>query len=280
LQTFFVVRKFHIERMKKAFLLLLVVVTFVSCSEYQKALNRDDITQKYYVGEKMYDAGKYNKALRLFEQIAPGYRGKPQAEKLFYMQAKASYEMKQYGMSAYLFERFIANYSRSEKVEEAWLLSGKSYAQESPKYSKDQEDTYKAIDKLQEFINIYPDSEYAEEANKIIIELNHKIEKKYFEIAKQYNTIAGFTRDYRAAIVALDNFLIDYPGTIYTEDALYYKFDSLYHLAINSVQDKKKERLEQAQSAYNALIRYKSETKYKAQADKFYEEIQQELQKS
>ncbi len=266
--------------MKKVLLLLLAIVTLVSCSEYQKALNREDIAQKYHVAEKMYDAGKYNKALRLFDQIAPSYRGKPQAEKLFYMQAKASYEMKQYGMSAYLFERFIANYPRSEKVGEAWLLCGKSYANESPKYSKDQEDTYKAIDKLQEFLNLYPDSQYADEANKIIIELNQKIEKKYFEIAKQYNTIAGYTRDYKAAIVALDNFLIDYPGTIYTEDALYYKFDSLYHLAINSVEEKKRERLEQAKSAYEALVRHNGQTKYKNQADKLYEEIKQELQKS
>lgn len=266
--------------MKKVFFFLLVALSFTSCSEYQKALNKDDVTQKYYMGEKMYEQGKYNKAIRLFEQIAPGYRGKPQAEKMFYMYAKSSYEMNQFGMAAHLFERFIGGYPNSEKIEEAWFLVGKSYANLSPRYSKDQIDTYKAIEKLQEFINRFPESEYAESANQIIISLNQTIEKKYFEIAKQYNTIAGYTRDYNAAIVALDNFLIDYPGTIYTEDALYYKFDSLYHLAVNSISSRKKERLEQAKSAYDALVRFEAESKYKDQINKMIEEINQELQKS
>jgi outer membrane protein assembly factor BamD len=266
--------------MRKIFFLLLVAITFTSCSEYQKALNRDDLTNKYYVGEKLYNEGKYNKALRLFDQMAPAYRGKPQAEKMFYMQAKSSFELKQYGMSGYLFERFVTNYPRSEKLEEAWMLSGKSFALLSPKYSKDQQDTYRAIDKLQEFINLYPESPYADEANKIIGELSLKLEKKYFEIAKQYNTIAGYTRDYKAAIVALDNFMIDYPGTIYTEDALYYKFDSMYHMAINSVPEKKNERLQLAVSAYENLLKHKSDTKYKEQADKMLSKLNEELQKS
>jgi outer membrane protein assembly factor BamD len=32
--------------------------------------------------------------------------------------------------------------------------------------------------------------------------------------------------DYKSAIVALENFVVDYPGTPYKEDALYYKLDS------------------------------------------------------
>jgi len=266
--------------MKKLFFLVLFALSLASCSEYQKTLNGDDMTKKYYLAEKLYDKGKYNKAIRLFEQMAPSYRGKPQAEKMFYMYAKASYELKQYEMAGHLFERFTTNYPRSEKIEEAWLLSGKSFAQISPRYSKEQEDTYKALEKLQEFINLYPDSEYNAEANQLVKTLSEKIEKKYFEIAKQYNTIAGYTRDYKAAIVALDNFLIEYPGTIYTEDALYYKFDSIYNMALNSVPEKKKERLEQAVSAYNTLLKYKADTKYKSQIDKMIKDIEQELQKS
>jgi outer membrane protein assembly factor BamD len=49
-----------------------------------------------------------------------------------------------------------------------------------------------------------------------------------------YNTIS----DFKSALVALDNFIADYPGTPYKEDALYYKFDSAYQLGINSVPAK------------------------------------------
>lgn len=250
-----------------------------SCSQYQKALNSEDVALKYKMADSLYAAEKYNKAIRLFEQIAPGYRGKPQAEKMYYMYAMSTYKQEQYMMSSHLFERFVAQYSFSQKAEEAWFLMGKSYAELSPRYSLDQVDTYKAIDKLQQFINKYPESEYVAEANSIVAELNRKIEKKHFENAKQYNTIAGYTRDYKAAIVALDNFLIDFPGTIYAEDALYYKFDSMYNIAINSVPDKKKDRLNQAKSAYDALVKFKAETKYKDKAQKMLAEIESELHK-
>jgi len=263
--------------MKKIFFLLFIVVCFASCSEYQKALNGEDVAKKYEIGQKMYETEKYSKASRLFEQIAPGYRGKPQAEKMFYMYAKSSYQMKRYEMSVILFERFIANYPTSEKIEEAWILMGRSYIHISPRYSLDQADTYKGINKMQEFLELYPESEHAAEISKTIVELNQKIEKKYFEIAKQYNTIAEYTLDYRASIIALDNFLLDYPGTIYTEDALYYKFDSLYKIAINSVINKKQERLEQAKEAYNILIKHNAETKYKTQANRQLRNIEIEL---
>jgi outer membrane protein assembly factor BamD len=69
--------------MKKIVSLLLLVVAFASCSEYQKALKTEDVGVKFALASKLYDAGKYNDAIRLIEQIAPAYRGKPQAEKLF-----------------------------------------------------------------------------------------------------------------------------------------------------------------------------------------------------
>ena len=69
--------------MKKIVSLLVLVLLVSSCNEYQKALKNEDIAAKFEIGTKMYDAKKYTKAIRLFEQIAPQYRGKPQAEKLF-----------------------------------------------------------------------------------------------------------------------------------------------------------------------------------------------------
>jgi outer membrane protein assembly factor BamD len=47
----------------------------------------------------------------------------------------------------------------------------------SPIYSLDQTDTYKAIDKLQAFIDTYPNSEYLSEANETVRVLQEKIRK-------------------------------------------------------------------------------------------------------
>lgn len=265
--------------MAKYLYFLLICVIITSCTPYQKAFKSEDIKLKYEVAEQLYDKGKYDKAIRLFEQIGPSYRGKPQSEKLFYMFAQSYYKTKQYYSAGYQFESFAASFPKSEKIEEASFLGAKSFYMLSPKYSLDQVDTYKSIDKLQNFINIYPNSQYLPEANILVKELREKLEKKAFEIAKGYNTIGDYMGTYNPAIKAFDNFLLDYPGTPYKEDALFYKYESAYRQAINSVQQKMQERLNFAKASYTALIKFSPETKYKKEADEMLAIIETELQK-
>lgn len=260
--------------MKKIISILFVLVLFSSCNEYQKALKKDDVAVKFEVGTKLYESGKYSKAIRLFEQIAPAYRGKPQAEKLFYMFAQSYYKTKQYYLAGYQFESFVSGYPKSEKIQEAAYLGAKSYSMLSPVYSLDQTDTFKAIDKLQSFIDTYPNSEYMAEANKTMKILSGKIEKKVYENAKGYNTIS----DFKSALIAFDNFIADYPGTSLKEDALFYKFDSAYKLSINSVSSKMEERLIVAKTAYSSLMKYNSDTKYKEKANEMFAQVEKELQ--
>ena len=260
--------------MNKFLYFLLASIVLSSCSSYQKALKSDDVAVKYAEAEKKYDAKKYNKAIRLFEQMAPAFRGKPQSEKMFYMFAQSYYKTEQYYLAGYQFESFTASYPKSEKVEEAAYLEGKSYSMLSPPYSLDQIDTVKAIDKLQTFIDAYPNSSYLPEANATLKSLTDKLEKKYYEIAKQYNTIS----DHKAALVAFDLFLSDYPGTIYKESALFYKLDSAYKLAINSIPAKMEERLRNAKMAYNNLTKFKESSTYKEKADTMLAKIDKDLQ--
>ncbi|MCK8140856.1 outer membrane protein assembly factor BamD [Flavobacterium sp. I-SCBP12n] len=261
--------------MKKIISLLLLVAIFSSCNEYQKALKSEDVAVKFEMATKLYDSGKYTKAIRIFEQIAPAYRGKPQAEKLFYMFAQSYYKTKQYYLAGYQFESFVSGYPRSEKLQEAAFLGAKSYAMLSPVYSLDQTSTNKALDKLQMFIDNYPNSQYLAEANSTVKVLSEKTEKKVYENAKGYNTIS----DYKSAIVALDNFVSDYPGTPFKEDALFYKFDSAYQLAINSIPSKMEERLLVAKAAHSNLIKFNAETKYKKLATEMLARIEKDLQK-
>jgi outer membrane protein assembly factor BamD len=261
--------------MKKLLSLLLLIAVFSSCNEYQKALKSEDVAVKFDMATKLYEAGKYSKAIRIFEQIAPAYRGKPQAEKLFYMFSQSYYKTRQYTLSGYQFESFVSSYPKSEKLQESAYLGAKSYSMLSPVFSLDQTDTNKALDKLQSFIDTYPNSEYVTEANSVVKVLSEKIEKKVYENAKGYNTIS----DFKSAIVALDNFVADYPGTPFKEDALYYKFDSAYQLAINSVPAKMQDRLIVAKTAQLNLMKFNAETKYKKVANEMLARIDKDLQK-
>lgn len=267
--------------------LLYVLLTFTilsSCSEYQKALKNEDIATKFKMGEDYYNEGKFVKANKLFAQIVPNYRGKPQAEKLMFLYSNSFYKMKDYYTAGYQFERFASSYPRSEKLEEASFLGAKSNYMLSPAYTKDQKETKKAIEKLQDFINMFPDSEYLPEANKLVQELDYKLEKKAYSIAKQYNTIS----DYPASVKSFENFMFDFPGSTLREEALYYRLDSAYKLAVNSMEYKntlnglvqlKKERLEQAKEFSNAFKKAFTSSKHLEDVNKMASVIDEELKK-
>jgi outer membrane protein assembly factor BamD len=260
--------------MKKLLVILIIALSFSSCNEYQKALKSEDVGLKFKKGEELYNAGKYSKANRLFEQIIPQYRGKPQAEKLMYLNADATYKMEQYYISGYHFERFVSAYPESEKQEEARFKSAKSYYQLSPVYSKDQADTVVAIEKLQEYINLYSESTNVTEANALVKELDFKLEKKAFEIAKQYNRIS----DYQAAMASIDNFIIDFPGTSLREEAMYVKFDSAYQLASKSIAYKQKARIEAAISHYKKFKTSYPNSEFLEEATNNYEDLLKQLE--
>ena len=160
-------------------------------------------------------------------------------------------------------------------VKFAAFLGAKSYSMLSPVFSLDQTETNKSLDKLQTFIDAYPNSTYLAEANAIVQTLSGKIQKKVYENAKGYHTVT----EYKAAIVALDNFVADYPGTPYKEDALFYKYDSAYQLGINSVPYKMEEHLPMLLFYAFNLVKFKADTKYKKTADEMLARIETDLKK-
>ncbi|MDC3051300.1 outer membrane protein assembly factor BamD [Bacteroidota bacterium] len=263
---------FSINRILKN---LAAFLFFISCNSYQKMINSKEIAPKLKAAQKYYDDGEYRRANRLYEQIIPSYRGKPQAQRLIYFFANSHYELGNYYLAAYQFESFVKSFPKSEKLDEANFMIAKCYYMLSPNYSLDQENTNEAMEKLQIFIDNYPNSIYSTEANNYIRELQIKLEKKDFEISKQYYTI----RDYKAAISSLDNFISNFPGTPYRENALYYKFISQYEIATNSVPSKRLERLEGAKDTYEAILRYYPESLFMEDISEKLDEIQKQIKK-
>lgn len=258
---------------------LVPVLLLLSCSEYQKALKSVDIQTKYTLAEKLYNEKDFKKANKLLEQIAPKYVGKPQGERVMFFLANSFFEIEDYNFSGYQFERFLKSYPRSDKASEAAFLGAKSYFLLSPRYSLDQTDTDKALIKLQNFINAYPESNYLAEANAMAKELTNKKEEKEFEIAKQFTKLGGsYILDYNiAAISSLDNFISEHPGSMFREEAFYLKLKAATNLALNSTEKKKVERIDNAKTAYNLLIKNYPESKFGEEAVKLTQMLDKEL---
>ena len=240
-------------------LLFLILLSFlmVSCNDYQKLLNSpENEVDKYNAAEEYYENGEFRRANALIEQIIPSYRGMPQGERLVFFFANSYYETRSYYSAAIQFENFIKSYPNSQRIQEAYFMEAKSYFMLSPLYTLDQDDTFTGIDKLQVFINRFPNSEYVAEALELMEQLQNKIEKKEFEVSKQYYTI----RDYTSAIKSLDNFIADNPGTIFREEALYYRWLSQYEIAVNSIESRISERVTELERSLENFLRYYPDT--------------------
>lgn len=255
------------------FLLLCISVLFGSCSQYQKVLRKDDMAKKYAFADSLYNIGKYRKALKLMEQLVPAYRGKPQAQKLMFIYADTYYKLEDYYTAGYQYERFTQAYPQSDSTEVAYYRSAKSFYQLSERFSLDQKETYRGLEKLQGFINTYPNSDKREEANALVTELRTKLERKQFETAKQYFHI----EDYKAAIESFDNFIADNPGTVFREQAFLYRLKAAYQLAIKSVPYLVQDRLATAKGYYNSFIKYYKDTDSAAEAAEINQKIEERL---
>jgi len=147
------------------FFLISCTVLCSSCTPFQVVLKESDSVAKYKMADSLYQVAiatgkkaKFRSSLKLMEQIVPLYRGKPQAEKLSYMYANTFYNLEDYFVAGYQFERFESTYPKSDSVEVAAYKSAKSYYELSPSSSLDQKDTEKGLEKLQAFVNKYPNS--------------------------------------------------------------------------------------------------------------------------
>jgi outer membrane protein assembly factor BamD len=217
------------------------------------------------------------KALKLLEQIVPVYRGKPQAEKLMYMYANTFYNLEDFYLAGYQFERFATSYPKSDSVEIASYKSAVSYYELSPRYSLDQKDTYTGLEKLQMFIDSYPDSKYRLEANEKVAQLRYKLEKKAIEVAKQYLKTGEALGSYSNAIEAFENFISDYPGSEFREDAFFGRLEAEYELANRSVPSKVNDRLLDAIEYYNDFIKYYSDSELLEKANEIKKDIDSRL---
>jgi outer membrane protein assembly factor BamD len=246
---------------------LVIIFFFTGCkSKFEKLRNSNNIAMKYQEAVKLYEKGKYSKALVLFDDLIQKYRGRAEAEDLYYFMAYTNYRLKDYTSARFHFKRFAETYPGSERAEECLFMSAYCYYVESPRSNLDQENTRKAIDELQLFIFRYPEAEKAKEAGDLIQNLRDKLERKAFDNAKLYFNM-GLADDYRAAVIALENVLKEYPDTKYAEEIEYLMMKSQYLFADNSYPNRQEKRFNEAIDYYNSFINNYPESKYRSELD-------------
>jgi outer membrane protein assembly factor BamD len=245
--------------------ILLITIAFTGCkSKFEKLRLSTDVTKKYQAAIKLYNNKDYAKALILFDDLAQRYRGRSEAEDLSYYHAYTNYKLKDYLTARYLFKSFADTYPSSAKAEECRFLAAYCFYLDSPIFTLDQENTYKAIESLQLFINLYPKSDRVTEASKLIQDLRDKLEHKSYANAKLFLIIG----DYQAAVIAFRNSEKDFPDTKYAEEMEFLTIKSQYLYAKNSLEIKQEDRYNEAIQEYERFIEKYPKSQYADEAAK------------
>jgi outer membrane protein assembly factor BamD len=255
-------------------LLILLLVVLTSCSKYQKLLKSTDNENKYEMAITYYEEKDYYRAIQLFDQLLPFFRGTERAERMAYYYANAHFEQKDYILASYYFRQFSKNFPNSKNAEEAAYMSAYCNYLESPPASLDQTVTYDAIKDLQLYINQYPKSERVAKANDLIDELRSKLETKAFGVAKLYFDM----KDYKAAVINFQNIIKDYPDTRYREIAMFYIAKAYSYYAESSIQSKKGERYQLCSEAVDNFLANYPESSFGKEARQIQKNVQKQMQ--
>jgi outer membrane protein assembly factor BamD len=240
------------------FILLISLLTSACKSEFEKIRASGDSNSIYTKALAYYDQEEYQKAQTLFELVISSFRGKKEAEEIYFKYAYTYYHLGQFILASYYFKNFATTYGTSEFREEAEFMTAYANYQMSPTFRLDQNETKQAIEGFQLFINTYPNSERVGQCNRLIDELRLKLELKAYEGAKLYFEL----REYQAAIQSLENVLKDFPDTENAEEMRFMIVRSAYLLAKNSFVEKQQERYEDTLKRANAFAKRYTNSRY------------------
>lgn len=251
---------------------MMIAVLFSSCGEYNKILKSTDYELKYSYAKKYFNMKEFTKSATLLEELVPIYKGTASAEESLYLLAQSYYGQKDYLTASQYFNTYYTTYPKGEYTELARYYSGYGLYLDSPDPRLDQTQTYKAIAELQLYLEYYPQSERAKEAQNIMFELQEKLAFKELLATRLYYNLGTYMgNNFQSSVITAQNALKNYPYSKYREEFMYYVIQSKYELALVSVEEKLQGRYRDVVDEYYNYMNEYPEGKYVKQVKKFYD---------
>ena len=225
------------------------LVAMSACNDFNRLIKSTDNEMKYEVAVDYYDRGDFNHALQLFDLLQSAYRNTPRGEDITFKTAECYFKQKDYEIASYYYNKFHTTYGFSRKAEQAAFMNAYCSYLLSPESGLDQTNTHTAIKLLKGFIERYPSSDSIPCANRLIENLEDKLETKDYNICRLFYRM----ENYSAAITSFENMLKNHPNTKHREEILYDMATTYFEYAENSIPEKQRERYESCVEQCNTL---------------------------
>ncbi len=253
---------------------LFALIVLSACSGYNKVVKGDNYERKFQLADELYNKKQYMRCVTLYEQVYQRVPKSAEGELAYYRIGKSYWAEKDYSMAGYYFGSFYQRFPFSARAEETMFLSAMCSVYNSPQFHLDQTDTELAINDLQQFINKYPNSILVDSCNKAMDKMRFKLETKDYQAIRQYSK----TENFKAAIATASTFMVDYSRSQYKEEVGYLLVKNSYLLVKNSIEEKKKQRIEETIERYRNFVLEFPDSKYKKEVGSISDAMEKQLQ--
>lgn len=260
--------------MRNILIITLAAFALISCRSQDLIRPGDSLEVAFEKAKSQYDQEKWSSAADAFETVVSIGRGTDLGQDAQFYLAESYYNSRRYLLAASEYERYTSFYPRSERRELADFKAAVSYYNMSPRYKLDQTYTREAIERFRLFVSRHPDSERVSEASEHIDELRNKLARKKYEAANFYMR----TERFQAATVYHDVVIDQYPESKWAERALVDQIEAYILYADDSVQERQKERYEEAVTSYETYLQLFPRGENRSKAEDLYDRALSEIE--
>lgn len=274
---------------KKAFSVIVSVIViglFSSCAkEFNDVYKSNDYVYRYEYAKELYTIGKYSRASLFFGDMVTLFKGTDNAEECLFLYGMSCFKAGDYESAAEIFKKYCQSYPKGRYAEFSRYYVGESLLETVPEPRLDQTPTVQAMKAYQDFLDLYPYSQYKNEAQGKLYKLQDRlVEKEYLNAKLYYNLGTYFGNctsggnNYEACIVTAQNALKEYPYTTLREDFATLIMKSKYSLAVHSIKAKQADRFQDAEDECYGFLNEYPESKERALAERYIQKCKRYTQ--
>ena len=265
-------------KFKPFFIFVVAALILTSCGEYNRILKSSDTELKFTYAKKYFEQKKYGRASSILEDIVPSLKGTAKAEEALYLLAQSFFYNKDYTTATQYYMTYYTSYPKGEYIEIAHFNAAYGMYLESPDYRLDQTPTISAINEFQNFTELFPRSEKAEQAQKRMFELQDKLAEKDLGAVRLYYNLGNYGgNNYESCVITARNAIKSYPYSKFLEEFQTYIVRSKYELAINSIEYRQPVRYRDVVDEYYNYKNMFPEGKHLKELDKYFNSAEETL---
>ena len=267
--------------MQRYSLILLIILPFLAgCGDYNHVMKTADYEYKYEAAKGYYSDGSFRKAAESFRDVLAILKGTQYGDECLFMLGMSNFRLGDFESASEFFKKYYQSYPKGKYVELSRYYCAMSYYNSIPDIRLDQSSTMEALTEFSTFLDYFPETSLKAQTQDVIFNLQDKLVEKEFLSAKMYYDLGSYLgnmtssgcSNYEACIVTAQNAMKDYPyaSPLRREELSILVLRSKYHLARQSIIEKRIERFRDAIDEYYAFENEFPESQYMREAKNIF----------